>query len=61
MAGNKKWAEETLKRDPSIFEKTATGQAPPYLYIGCSDSRVPAASILGCEPGEVFVHRNIGN
>ena len=58
---NKKWMESKLKEDGSFFEKLASEQNPDYLYIGCSDSRVPANDIMGLEPGEVFVHRNIAN
>ncbi|KAJ5945822.1 carbonic anhydrase [Penicillium verhagenii] len=57
---NRDWAHEK-GRDPIFFEKLADGQAPNYLYIGCSDSRVPANEIMGLEAGEVFVHRNIAN
>lgn len=59
--GNKQWAEEMLKRDPQFFEKNAKGQKPPVLWIGCSDSRVPANEITGTLPGDIFVHRNIAN
>lgn len=59
--GNRKWVEDTLDRDPSFFEKLSKGQKPPVLWIGCSDSRVPANEITGTLPGEIFVHRNIAN
>ena len=59
--GNKKWVADTLERDPSFFEKLSKGQKPPVLWIGCSDSRVPANEITGTLPGEIFVHRNIAN
>lgn len=59
--GNRKWVEETLNRDPYFFDKLAAGQKPPVLWIGCSDSRVPANEITGTIPGEIFVHRNIAN
>jgi carbonic anhydrase len=59
--GNKKWAEEMLKKDPQFFEKNSKEQKPPVLWIGCSDSRVPANEITGTLPGEIFVHRNIAN
>lgn len=59
--GNKQWAEDMLKRDPLFFEKNAKGQKPPILWIGCSDSRVPANEITGTLPGDIFVHRNIAN
>jgi len=58
---NKKWVAEKTAKDPSYFERLATDQSPDFLYIGCSDSRVPANDIMGLEPGEVFVHRNIAN
>ena len=58
---NKKWVAEMVKRDADFFEKLAKDQNPDYLYIGCSDSRVPANEIMGLEPGDVFVHRNIAN
>jgi len=58
---NKKWVEGKLARDKDYFEKLARDQNPDYLYIGCSDSRVPASEIMGLEPGEVFVHRNVAN
>lgn len=59
--GNKKWVEETLKADPQFFDKLAHAQKPPVLWIGCSDSRVPANEITHTKPGEIFVHRNIAN
>jgi carbonic anhydrase len=59
--GNKKWVEEMLKKDPLFFEKHAKEQKPPVLWIGCSDSRVPANEVTGTLPGEIFVHRNIAN
>lgn len=58
---NKKWVEEKLQINPEFFKDLAVGQQPPLLWIGCSDSRVPANEIIGAEPGEVFVHRNIAN
>jgi len=58
---NKKWAQGKQKKDPKMFTKLASGQKPKYLWIGCSDSRIPANEILGLEPGEVFVHRNVAN
>ena len=61
LEGNRKWVEETLKMDPEYFEKLSKGQTPPVLWIGCSDSRVPANQVTGTLPGEVFVHRNIAN
>lgn len=58
---NKKWVEESLALDPNYFQDLAKGQTPPLLWIGCSDSRVPANEIIGAKPGETFVHRNIAN
>lgn len=59
--GNRKWVETRLEADPQFFEKHAKGQKPPVLWIGCSDSRVPANEVTGTLPGEIFVHRNIAN
>ncbi|WP_438966922.1 carbonate dehydratase [Flavobacterium sp.] len=61
LENNKKWVEDKLKDSPEFFNNLAEGQQPPLLWIGCSDSRVPANEIIGAEPGEVFVHRNIAN
>lgn len=61
LENNKKWVEEKLQISPEFFKNLAVGQNPPLLWIGCSDSRVPANEIIGAEPGEVFVHRNIAN
>ena len=61
LDNNKKWVENHLKIDPNFFEGLSKGQNPPLLWIGCSDSRVPANEIIGAGPGEVFVHRNIAN
>lgn len=61
LENNKGWVEEKLAIDPEYFEKLAKGQQPPLLWIGCADSRVPANEIIGAQPGEVFVHRNIAN
>lgn len=61
IENNKEWVSSKLDLDPSFFEKLANGQKPPVLWIGCSDSRVPANEIIGAQPGEVFVHRNIAN
>ena len=59
--GNRKWVQEMLNADPEFFERLSKGQKPPVLWIGCSDSRVPANEITGTPPGEIFVHRNIAN
>jgi carbonic anhydrase len=61
LDGNKKWVETKINQDPEYFEKLSHGQSPPLLWIGCSDSRVPANEVIGAQPGEVFVHRNIAN
>ena len=58
---NKSWASEILKVDPTYFKKLSQLQTPEFLWIGCSDSRVPANQITGTQPGEIFVHRNIAN
>ena len=58
---NRKWVAEKTATDADFFEKLSSDQTPEYLYIGCSDSRVPANDITGLEPGELFVHRNIAN
>ncbi len=58
---NRQWAERMRREDPGFFAKLAGQQAPPYLWIGCADSRVPANQIVGLQPGEVFVHRNVAN
>ncbi|MBM3217234.1 MAG: carbonate dehydratase [Candidatus Rokubacteria bacterium] len=58
---NRRWAAEMAGRDPGFFRRLALQQAPQYLWIGCSDSRVPANEIVGLLPGELFVHRNVAN
>ena len=58
---NRRWAEGRRARDPGFFARLALGQRPRLLWIGCSDSRVPAEEILGCGPGDLFVHRNVAN
>ncbi|KAL2117575.1 hypothetical protein VTJ04DRAFT_7235 [Mycothermus thermophilus] len=58
---NKCWAAQKTAQDPEFFAKLAAGQQPEYLWIGCSDSRIPAEQITGMEPGQAFVHRNIAN
>jgi carbonic anhydrase len=61
LENNKRWVAKQLEIDPEFFENLAKGQKPPLLWIGCADSRVPANEIIGAQPGEVFVHRNIAN
>jgi carbonic anhydrase len=61
LDNNKIWVEKSLSKDPNYFQDLAKSQQPPLLWIGCSDSRVPANEIIGAKPGEVFVHRNIAN
>ncbi|MGR8933595.1 MAG: carbonate dehydratase [Gammaproteobacteria bacterium] len=58
---NKAWAQEVTAKDPGFFERLAKEQRPNFLWIGCSDSRVPAETIVNADPGEIFVHRNIAN
>ncbi len=58
---NRSWAKQFEENNPGIFAKLGAQQEPEYLWIGCSDSRVPANTIIGLQPGEVFVHRNIAN
>ena len=58
---NKAWADEKTARDPAFFQRQVAQQAPEFLWIGCSDSRVPAEIIVNATPGEIFVHRNIAN
>jgi len=61
LDNNKQWVESQIAIDPEYFKDLSKGQNPPLLWIGCSDSRVPANEIIGAKPGEVFVHRNIAN
>ncbi len=61
LENNRRWVEETNARDEKFFAQLAAQQNPEYLWIGCSDSRVPANEIIGLLPGEVFVHRNVAN
>jgi len=58
---NRQWAQDMVARDPRFFSRLQHQQKPRWLWIGCSDSRVPANQIVGLDPGEVFVHRNVGN
>ena len=61
VANNKEWAASMVARDPDFFTKLRAQQSPEFLWIGCSDSRVPANTIVGLDPGELFVHRNVAN
>ncbi|RMG23649.1 MAG: carbonate dehydratase [Armatimonadetes bacterium] len=61
FAQNRAWASEIIKHDPEFFARLSRQQTPRYLWIGCSDSRVPANQIVGLPPGEMFVHRNVAN
>ncbi len=61
LANNRAWAAETTRRDPDFFRRLSQQQAPEHLWIGCSDSRVPATQIVDLPPGEMFVHRNVAN
>ena len=61
LKNNKKWVADETAKDPKYFERVGGPQKPQFLWIGCADSRVPANEIIGLGPGEVFVHRNVGN
>ena len=61
LENNRQWAKRTTQRDPMFFQILSSQQSPKYLWIGCSDSRVPANEIVGLLPGELFVHRNVAN
>jgi carbonic anhydrase len=61
LANNRRWAARKSENDPDFFQRLARQQAPEYLWIGCSDSRVPANDIVDLDPGELFVHRNVAN
>jgi len=61
MLANRAWVQSTLERDPLFFERLKEGQQPEFLWIGCSDSRIPADTVVGAGPGDMFVHRNIAN
>lgn len=61
LENNRLWAESVRAQDPQFFKRLSRQQAPKYLWIGCSDSRVPANQIVGMAPGEIFVHRNVAN
>jgi carbonic anhydrase len=60
-ANNRAWAKQIVSAEPDFFSRLASQQSPEYLWIGCSDSRVPANEIVGLDPGELFVHRNVAN
>ncbi len=61
LDSNRRWAEGSVREDPTFFQRLVEQQAPKYLWIGCADSRVPANEIVGLLPGELFVHRNVAN
>jgi carbonic anhydrase len=61
FANNRRWVEAKRAEDADYFTRLSSGQKPPFLYIGCSDSRVPANEIMGLAPGDLFVHRNVAN
>jgi len=61
IANNRAWAADMTRQDPDFFKRLSRQQAPQYLWVGCSDSRVPANQIVGLPPGEMFVHRNVAN
>ena len=61
LVRNREWAKRKTRHDPQFFNRLVGQQSPDYFWIGCSDSRVPATEIVDLEPGEMFVHRNVGN
>lgn len=61
LENNRRWSEQVRRENPDFFEKLSTLQTPKYLWIGCSDSRISANLLLGLQPGEIFVHRNVAN
>ena len=61
LKGNREWVESVKKKDPQFFDQLSSGQSPQFLWIGCSDSRVPATEVTGTMPGSIFVQRNIAN
>jgi carbonic anhydrase len=61
IENNRRWCEQVRQQDPDFFQRLSRQQSPEYLWIGCSDSRVPANQVVGLLPGEVFVHRNVAN
>jgi carbonic anhydrase len=58
---NRDWAEKQKARDPEFFSRLSSGQRPKYMFVGCADSRIPAETIMGMQPGDLFVHRNVAN
>lgn len=61
FARNRAWAEEKKAQDPDFFKRLSTGQKPRFMFVGCSDSRIPAETVMGMQPGDLFVHRNVAN
>jgi carbonic anhydrase len=61
LENNRQWSQDVTRRDPEFFQRLSSMQSPRYLWIGCSDSRVPANQVVGLDPGELFVHRNVAN
>jgi len=61
LDANRKWSEGVREKNPGFFRRLSRQQSPKYLWVGCSDSRVPANQVVGMEPGEIFVHRNVAN
>lgn len=61
FARNRAWAEEKKAQDPQFFARLSTGQKPRFMFVGCSDSRIPAETVMGMQPGDLFVHRNVAN
>src|SRR5690348_1475064 len=61
LRSNRQWADKVTQKDPAFFQRLVEQQSPRYLWIGCADSRVPANEIVDLAPGELFVHRNVGN
>jgi carbonic anhydrase len=61
LDNNRHWSQDMTRRDPDFFQRLSRQQSPRYLWIGCSDSRVPANQVVGLDPGELFVHRNVAN
>src|SRR5699024_5522003 len=61
LTNNKRWSQRISEEDPSFFQRLSKTQKPKFLWIGCSDSRVPAEELTGLEPGDLFVHRNVAN